>query len=273
MFVKTRETYLFSIDLEDVRLLIPGGEKYRERVPELTRTLLDFLHKFNVRITFFVVGEIARIYPDLIKEIMAAGHEVACHTDKHVPLDKLGPKMFKEDLLRNIEALIKAGAGEIHGFRAPTFSLVESTSWAYKIIHECGLIYSSSVLPARSPLYGWENFGHSLKLLDGIWEIPMTLGSVGPLRIPFGGGIYFRVLPLLFLQLLFKRAGPGPILGYLHPYDIDTEQERFMHPGISDNKFYNWLMYYGRRGALGKFSKFLGEYEVKPYIEHIRHSV
>ena len=258
-------TYLFSIDLEDIRLLMPDGEQYRESVPRLTQTLLGFLKAHNVTITFFVVGDMARRYPSLIQQIMSERHEIACHTDKHIPLDKLGEDKFRIDLQNNIQALRDAGATNIIGFRAPIFSLTSKTSWAYKVMAECGIKYSSSVLPAESPLYGWKEFGATPRVVDSILELPMTVANLGPLTVPFAGGVYFRAFPGWFLKVLFFAKRHEPILGYLHPYDIDTEQEHFMHPGINESKFFNWLMYYGRSGALHKLSTFLKTHAVYRY--------
>jgi polysaccharide deacetylase family protein (PEP-CTERM system associated) len=251
--------YLFSIDLEDVRFWMPGGLNYKERVPANTHAYLNWLRKHQAKCTFFTVGEVAEKYPSLIGEIISEGHEIGCHTNKHIPLDKQNSDEFKRDLAQNIEHLLKAGAKEISGFRAPVFSLISKTQWAYKILAELGFTYSSSVLPAKSPLYGWKEFGVRPRLVDGLLEIPMTVGTVGPLAIPYGGGVYFRVLPWSLIKAKIKkhRTATDPLLGYFHPYDIDTDQERFMHPGINNSRFYNKLMYYNRAKVFDRLDAIL----------------
>src|SRR5687767_4322196 len=84
--------FLFSVDLEDVRDMIPAGSACREAVPENTLRYLDWLETMRASCTFFVVGRTARAYPDLIREILHKGHEVACHSDDHRPLAELGPR-------------------------------------------------------------------------------------------------------------------------------------------------------------------------------------
>src|ERR1700757_90234 len=126
--------YLFSIDLEDIRFWMPGGEKFKERVPANTHAYLKWLNKNKSVCTFFIVGEVAEKYPELIKEIISEGHEIACHTNKHIPLDKQTPAEFKKDLEQNIEHLTNAGTTNLKGFRAPIFSLTEKTKWAYAIL-------------------------------------------------------------------------------------------------------------------------------------------
>ncbi len=266
--------YLFSIDLEDVRLLIPDGKRYNERVVQNTLIYLEWLSKHGFKCTFFVVGNVAEIYPDLIQLINNQGHEIACHTHNHITLDKQSPEEFRKDIERNIEALIKAGAKMPKGFRAPVFSLTEKTKWAFKILSDLGFLYSSSVLPAKNPLYGWESFGMWPQIInDQILEVPMTLDRIGPLNIPFAGGIYFRVLPEFIIRKKFLKISKKhlPVLGYFHPYDIDVEQERFMHPGIKNNQVYNFLMYYNRHNVLKRLDKIINEgFTIIPYQDYIK---
>jgi polysaccharide deacetylase family protein (PEP-CTERM system associated) len=266
--------FLFSIDLEDVRDGVPNGNSYKERVVPNTLKYLDWLKKNKFKCTFFTVGTIAERYPDLIKEIINSGHEIACHTHSHIPLDKQTPDSFKRDINANINALVKAGALKVTGFRAPIFSLTQSTQWAYSVLEDAGIKYSSSVLPAKNPLYGWENFGIiPKKMNNGIIEIPISLNKFGPLTIPFAGGVYFRCLPFLFIKNSFIKSFQSnvPVLSYFHPYDLDTEQEKFMHAGINESKFYNFLMYYNRKNMIKRLDKILDlNVEIIPYEEYIK---
>ena len=60
------------------------------------------------------------------------------------------------------------------------------------VLNNAGIKYSSSVLPAKNPLYGWGGFGFTPKKMpNGIIEIPITVDKFGPLTVPFAGGIYF----------------------------------------------------------------------------------
>jgi polysaccharide deacetylase family protein (PEP-CTERM system associated) len=252
----TSRTYLFSVDLEDVRLSLPDGEKkYRPRVEAMVGRYLAWLDQKRFKATFFTVGEMARRYPGLIAEIVRGGHEVACHSNKHVTLDQQSPEEFRADLTAAIEALTKAGAPTVTGYRAPTFSLTAKTAWAYDVMKGLGINYSSSVLPAKNPLFGWPEFGSDARRVNGVLEIPMTLTRVGPLRVPVGGGVYFRALPSRVIELVFARAQAAAITGYFHPYDIDTESERFMHADIHGNRFYHWLMYYNRDSVFAKLDR------------------
>lgn len=266
--------FLFSIDLEDVRDRIPNGHQYRERVPEMTQKYLAFLADNNMKATFFTVGNTARAYPSLINEITSEGHEIGCHSDMHLPLTSLNKASFKIDLERNLESLYSAGANNITGFRAPTFSLVKKTEWAYEVLEELNFKYSSSVLPAKNPLFGWPEFGKEFKLVNNkIWELPITLTGTPFLNVPFAGGVYFRILPAMLVNYAFAKAFKNnqPVLSYFHPYDIDYEQERFMHPEINNSSFYNLLLYYNRKNVFGRMNSLMKEMDMKiiPYTEYV----
>ena len=250
-----KKQFLLSIDLEDLRTQFTGGEVYPEAVPQLTMQFLDFFDSQGILATFFTVGNIVERYPDLVKYIYDQGHEIAIHTYDHIPIDKQTKYKFEQDLTRSIQLLDKCGISEVIGFRAPFFSLTKKTQWAYDILQRHGIKYSSSVLPAKSPVYGWHDFGPSPRMLHNVLEIPITLMPHGP-KVPLGGGVYFRFFPLPFLKFGFKQS-PSPITSYFHPYDIDTKQPFFKHPGIPDKFIFHLLMIYNRKNLLKKLEKII----------------
>lgn len=263
---------LLSIDLEDVRDWVRDGLRYKEAVPVNTRRYLECFGRWGVKATFFTVGTVARRYPALIREISDAGHELACHGDTHVQVDKLSPDEFRQDLRDNIAILEELSGQPVTGFRAPTFSLIEKTAWAHGIMAEQGLGYSSSVLPARNPLYGWPEFGMSTRRLEnGLWELPITLNPLPGLSVPIAGGVYFRVLPFALTRWAVKqRIARGETVGtYFHPYDIDLKQERFMHPDLNEKQHLNLLMYIGRKRLLKRLGWLSHHYKMMPYRSYV----
>ncbi len=263
--------YLFSIDLEDIRDMVPNGHQFAERLPETTQQYLDFLRKDQAQVTFFVVGDVARNYPEVIQQIMNEGHEIACHSDKHIPLDQLGEEAFQKDLDENINALLKAGANDIKGFRAPIFSLTQTTQWAYKHLAAAGITYSSSVLPANNFQYGWEDFGKKPKTIENVVELPMSILGNKRFPYPFGGGAYFRVLPALLINQAFKKAAQQheTVLGYFHPYDIDTKQKGIRFPYVK-GWFYNYLMYYNRKSVFKRLERVKrNDFQMMSYAQYI----
>ena len=231
--------FLFAVDVEDPRSTLADGSSFPARVPAMVERYLAFLDRCQGRGTFFVVGEVAREHPSLIRRILDCGHEIACHSDSHIPIDKQSRAEFREDLQRNLDALTTVGGSDVQGYRAPCFSLTEQSPWVYEVLAELGFRYSSSVLPSRNPLYGWPTFGTEPRLIDDIVELPVSLLRFPLLSVPVGG-IYFRVLPRIVVAraLRHHRKLRRPVLGYFHPYDLDTEQAhghgQFRSGGVYD---------------------------------------
>ncbi len=258
--MKNARHFLFSIDLEDVRNAIPNGHRFRERVPEMTHRYLKFLEKHQSTCTFFVVGNIVKSYPSLIREISSAGHEIACHGFDHTPLDFHTESTFEDDIKKTIDAIVDSGIDEPRGYRAPVFSLTEKVKWAYGILSKYNFLYSSSVLPSRNFNYGWpgaDPVPHQVR--NKLFEIPVTLFPWPLYTVPFSGGLYFRTLPFWLIRSGFNSTWKKnqPCISYFHPYDIDVEQEKFMHPGLRNNSFYNFMMYRNRSNLFSKFESLI----------------
>ena len=264
--------FLFSVDVEEFDVDPPGRQFQRTPLPELLDVYVSWLGEQKA--TFFVVGEIARQFPDAIRKLHEAGHELACHSDSHRRLDEMTPEVLSEDLACNRKAILAAApSAVITGFRAPVLSMTPSTSWAYEVLGAQGFEYSSSVLAAKNPLYGWPGFGAVPRRFGPVLELPVTIGKFGPLEIPFAAGTYFRCLPASWLMRRFRACANGgqPVLGYFHPYDIDSAQERVMNRGVHRNPFMNWLLYVNRRRTLSRLNLTLQEgFRIFPYRDFIK---
>lgn len=266
------KTFLFSVDFEEFYAVERQETFRRTPLPELAERLLDFLRRAGMRCTFFVVGEIAEHFPEAVRAIAAEGHELACHTHTHRPLNEHTPASLREDLLRNLDAVRACAKGPVTGFRAPIVSLTPETAWAYEVLAELGFKYSSSVVPARNPLYGWPGFGAAPRMVKGVMEVPMTLAGLGPLQAPVGAGTYFRCLPMPLVRRAFNRCArrDEPVVGYFHPYDIDTAQERVMSRGVNGSRLMNALLYANRARTLERLESLLAAgFKIVPYSDFL----
>ena len=265
---------LFSIDFEDIRFLVPDGFKYADRLPGMIYKFLDFLNRRHAKGTFFMVGQDAELHGTLVKEIIAEGHEIGCHTYDHQTLNLLNKESFKADLMKNMEVLHRLGTKDIYGFRAPGLSLTAKTPWAYEVLEGLGFQYSSSVMATKSAFHGWPEFGTDFKLINNkIWELPPTLLPIKSFSIPFASSVYFRFLPTIASKWAMNNEfrQNKPVISYFHSFDIDFEQERFMHPGVNGSWLYNFLMYYRRKGMLERFDKMLPEnITIMPHYRYIQ---
>jgi polysaccharide deacetylase family protein (PEP-CTERM system associated) len=236
---------VFTVDVEEYFQveafsdLIPKKDwhKFPSRVDESTTRLLELLDRYHVQGTFFVLGWIARNHPALVEKISKSGHEVASHGFDHSMITEMTPETFRQDI-RKSKAIIENIIGTtVAGYRAPTFSILEKTSWAYKILLDEGYAYSSSVFPIWHDRYGWPKFGNHPRRMEynangEIWEVPMSVGAFGPFRIPFGGGGYLRFYPLPLTEALFRcmgEKGKSAIL-YVHPWELDVAHPHVQAP-------------------------------------------
>jgi len=268
------KTFLFSVDLEEFVAADRQRDFRRTPLPELTEKYLAFLRRHAMKATFFVVGEIAEKFPAVIRAIASEGHELGCHTHTHWSLDRHTPQSLREDLLRNRAALEAISNQPLRGFRAPILSLTERTKWAFAVLAETGFTYSSSVLPAKNPLHGWPGFGHAVRRVEGITELPITTAPVLGREFPIAAGTYFRCLPFFAIRRAFQRlAGQGTMLtGYFHPYDIDVAQEHVMNEGVRGSRLMNHLLYFNRAGTLPRLEALIADgFHIMPCHEYLEH--
>jgi hypothetical protein len=101
-------------------------------------------------------------------------------------------------------------------------------------------------------------------------EIPITLHRSPLPKVPIAGGVYLRVLPFFLTRMSFSRVRAAePITTYIHPYDVDTEQERFMHPDLNGSRFMNQLMYIGRDSILSRLGALIATSKVWRYSDWV----
>ncbi len=88
--------------------------------PVHTRRILDILDEHDAKATFFVIGRKVEKHPDVVKEILARGHEVGVHGYAHDRLFSLrGPRRVRRDLERAVRVLEKVTNQRPTLFRPP----------------------------------------------------------------------------------------------------------------------------------------------------------
>jgi polysaccharide deacetylase family protein (PEP-CTERM system associated) len=237
----------FTLDFEDLRT---DPSVQEERVVLVTDRILGKLRERGIRGTFFCVGELAEQHPSLMRRIVADGHELGVHGYQHIPNDLLGPERFRSDN-EKAKAILSGIAGtEVVLYRAPQYSLVPSTPWIPEILTELGFIASSSVLPARSPLYGWPGAPTTpFRWPSGLIELPSPVTKLGPMTFPFLGGTYLRLLPSAIRKRGVRGSDPASVLWtYCHPWEFDPDEKFYVyeHGGWLVSRI-GWL---NRRGML-----------------------
>jgi polysaccharide deacetylase family protein (PEP-CTERM system associated) len=247
-----------------------------DQAEEAIQPLLDLLEETGVRATFFVVGEVMKKHPALIRRIYSLGHEIACHSMSHRPLWTMSEAELEWELGAFAELYERTlDGGRPAGFRAPTFSLNQDTRWAVPVLREFGYTYDSSIFPARTPLYGVPGAPlapYRISAADvrqeeprgPLWEFPMTVCDVAGLRLPVSGGAYLRLWPYWLVRRCLQAVNRmRPFVVYVHPWELyeGTPKVKGLTP------LEHVATYWGRRGGLAKVRALLRDFAFAPMRE------
>jgi len=196
-----------------------------------TERLYELFEQLSVTATMFFLGWVADRFPGLVSQAVKLGHEVACHSYWHRAVFRLTPEEFREDTKRAKDAIESAANVKVHGYRAPSFSLVPGTEWAPDILAEAGFTYDSSINPIAHDFYSNVNaprVPHRLAQ-SGLLEIPIATAKLAGRTVCVGGDAYFRIFPLRYSRWglsYVNRDEQRAAMFYLHPWEIDPEQPR-----------------------------------------------
>lgn len=220
-------------------------DNYESRVERNVEKILSILSLQGARATFFVLGWVARKHRGLVKTIASCGHEIASHGFGHEMITSQTPGLFREDVRNSKDILEDIIGGQVHGYRAPSFTITSETKWALPILVEEGYVYDSSIFPIQHDRYGMPGANPWCHLLETpagpLWEVPPSTIRMGPIRLPIAGGGYFRLYPYQVLRNLLRRAAAKghPLVMYLHPWELDPDQPRM--EGSLVSKFRHYL--------------------------------
>lgn len=207
------------------------------RVERNMERILALFESRGVRATFFTLGWVAERYPQLVRRVADAGHEIASHGMAHVRVTQQEPAQFRADVSRAKALLEDVSGTPVNGYRAASYSIGRDNLWALDVLAESGYRYSSSIYPIRHDLYGMPEaprFAFRCKP-DGILELPVTTCMLGGRKFPCGGGGFFRLYPYAVSRWAIRRvnrADEQPAIFYFHPWEIDPEQPRVGRVGV-----------------------------------------
>jgi len=238
----------FQVSAFDRVVSRAGWDEFDSRVVPNTQRILELFAQEGVRATFFVLGWVAERFPRLVKEIALAGHEIASHGYHHQLLYTLTPAQFREDARTSKALLEQASGSPVLGFRAPSYSIVESSLWALDILIEEGYAYDASIFPIHHDRYGIPNaerHAHVLRRKSGtLIEMPASTTRVGNVNLPIAGGGYFRLLPYAWTRWGISRVNRRErkaVVFYFHPWELDPDQPRFAVGAASRFRHYTGL--------------------------------
>jgi peptidoglycan/xylan/chitin deacetylase (PgdA/CDA1 family) len=167
----------FTFDLDAEAGWLGAGDAYARRLSSLsegrygvvrgTPRILALLARYGIRATFFIPGHTAERYPDTVRAIVAAGHEVGHHGHMHLRSDRIGAEQQRAEVERGLAALVSAGAPRPVGYRSASWELTPET---FELLVEHGFEYDSSCMGDDRPY--WEHWaGQRLLELPVHWSL------------------------------------------------------------------------------------------------------
>ena len=237
--------------------------------------ILDLLRKHETFATFFVVGELLEIQPDIFDKIIENDHEIGFHTMYH---DRLDSPEYKEKFRDEIKKFAELTNHKSRGFRAPTFSLNNNSSWAIDILAENDYMYDSSVVPAKTSMYGLPGAQESPYKIssknieqnnsDGIvTEFPLLVTKFMGKKIPAGGGFYLRTLPTKIIKNAIKNYQKQeiPATFYIHSWELTPEYMPKIQLPIKEN----FITYHNIGKAYTRMNELLQQFQFTSFSNFI----
>lgn len=248
-----RKLHILTIALEDYfhapafRGLIDqkSWSRFETRYEKSSVAALELLARSKSTATFFVDAWVGQKRPDLLREILRQGHEIALSGNSWASFRTLSGGELREKLRRSRAAVEDACQHEILGYRRSDVLLHPKHLAALEVLAEEGFVYDSSLTPTglafrREP---WRRFPHQQQFgSSSIWEIPLSSYDIGGCMIPFAGGNYFRQYPERLVQWFLSRwvsMETEPLVLYFRLWDLDP-----LHPRIHTGSLLRNLRHY-----------------------------
>ena len=275
----------FCVDLEEWWHICAADTPYNDPktwdsappfVVKDTEVLMRLLDEAGAKGTFLTVGWVAEKYPDLIRRLANAGHEIGCHTYYHRVVYEQSPEEFDADIGKCLKVLREVSGQKVNSFRAPGFSMKrEAFSYAYPILRKHGIEVDVSIVPAARDHGGVEGFtrdpfllhvpaAHGLAMPSTMKCWPVSVMDFMGKTMPFSGGGYLRLFPMGLVKAGYRQnhAAGRPGMSYIHPREIDPEQPRLKLPW---KKYFKY--YVGIKGCEGKLREVLKSFKFTTIAE------
>lgn len=247
-------------------------EKYAE-YDRYIDAILNKLDNRKLKATFFCVGEMGRLFSEVIRKIQQRGHEIGCHSHIHTWLNKMTEAECREDTHQAVDSLEQCIGEKVKSYRAPAFSIGEKNKWAFEILAENGIERDASIFPAARDFGGFPHFGQKTPCIieyNGIRikEFPICTTKIMGKEMAYSGGGYFRFFPLGFVEKEMKKSPYS--MCYFHIGDLvpekggvpsKTEYEAYYkEPGTMKARYVRYLKTnLGKKNAFPKMMRLIDD--------------
>lgn len=248
------------------------ASKYVE-YDKLLEEILQKLEEKSLKGTFFCVGKMVEHFPNVVRKIYDAGHEIGCHSNMHQWLNKMSYVQMMEDTHAAVDALEQCIGKKVTSYRAPAFSIGSENKWAFEVLAANGITCDASVFPLSRDFGGFPEFNKvepTLLNYKGIeiHEFPIATAKVMGKDFAYSGGGYFRFFPYSFVLKEMQKAPYS--MTYFHLGDLnpvisgimskDDYEGYFGEPGTIKARSLRYLKTnFGVKGNKKKLFKLINE--------------
>ena len=256
--------------------ILHDGRAFRyQQFDEAFAKVLDELDRLNIKATCFCLGKLATDFPQVVREIARRGHEVGCHSNEHVWLNKMNEEQLLKDTQEALKALEDVIGKKVVSYRAPAFSITHQNKWAVNVLADCGIESDASVFPTSRDFGCYKAFPQDTPCIirhEGatLKEYPISLTSILGKNMAYSGGGFFRLLPYWLVSKTIKLRDYNICYFHLndlihHRFEFKSKaeyEENFKEPGTLKNRIVRYVkMNIGKGNAYGKLQRLLTEHE------------
>lgn len=264
-----KEIRILTFDIEDWWVYnhynIGKKEQYLPRLNRLLDDILELLDVTNTKATFFILGIVAKHYPEVVKRIASYGHHIGCHSYSHLFLSTATYLSIQEDTYRAISTIEDTIGFKVNTYRAPALSLMKENIWVIEILAQNGIQYDSSILPGRRSFGGYPDFPENEPCVItfnnlSIKEFPIPTTKIFGKQIAFSGGGYFRLFPYFSTKKIINNS--NYVNCYFHIKDFDMLQKRKFSSLEGESAVLRYFKdYYGLINNFEKFKKLMKDFD------------
>ena len=205
-----------------------GARPSRYLVEKETYGLLEFLNQLGVKATMFVPGYAAEKFPQLVRDMAKAGHEIGGHGYRHMAAEFLHRYEFREEI-RSCKGLIEATISrEVSTYKDPCWGITPRSEWAYDELIGEGYTIDNTAQPfLLSHLGKAPQQMLPFTYADSLTVIPATSITIFGRTVPFSGGLYNAYIPFVLQKTYYKKLNDRgiPFNYFCHPFEVCPQDE------------------------------------------------
>lgn len=180
-----------------------------------TLEISKYLNKNKIKGVFYILGEVAEYFPNLVRQIHKDNHIIGIHGYDHKNIKNFTKENFKKDLKKSIDIIKSIDKNIlINHYRSPGFSMLNNINEYYEVLNELKIYNSSSFTNTK-----FKKIKKNIQFFN-VKELPLPSINLFFIDFNFTGGSYFRITPMILMSFLFKFYNKKNIIFYFHPYDF-----------------------------------------------------